>query len=251
MGSYSILQDIYNRKSMSSLDRDYTYKSERFDSIIRNIDNNDTFYYIDEFNNGTRANIVIMNRTIDEKLPTVIFIAHWDVVNPDFDNVQDNTASVSNILQLAKETKNFKGNINLVFVLTDGEELVSYNNSGAAQLSRSINKGDFGKVLEVINLELTAKGDTVWGFGDSAIIKYDRLFAINSTPYSDSSVLQHHKIKSTCIGLLSYEEALISRSTGYCDTWGLCHNKDDTMDKSSEKDMSNLIQFLIEYLNTF
>ncbi len=257
MNPYDILKDIYWRLSNVSIDGNSGLRlGERLKAIISYIDKE--YLILDYFNKEMaedyeiktnkiqRVNIYIM-KIIDRDIPTEIYLAHHDIVNPASDNVLDNTASISILLALANKIKGKKLNKNIVFALTDAEETCSFTSSGSARLARKINEGYFGNVTQVINLELTAFGDKIWYDGDAPfVIEYNDIRKV-ATPFSDTSVLLHYGIPSVVIGTLSEDELKSVIETGYCKTWGYCHSEKDSISLASELDMLKLCEKLETY----
>jgi len=257
MNPYEVLKDIYWRKSNITNDCYSGFElTERLKVIISYIDKE--YLVLDYFNSEMteeikikankvqRLNIYIMNK-LDRNLPTEIFLAHYDIANPTFDNVLDNTASLSILLALAGKIKSRALRKNIVFALTDAEETCSFTSSGSARLARRINEGYFGNVTQAINLELNAFGDHLWYDGDALFAKeYIDLEKVK-TPFSDTSVLLHYGIPSVVIGTLSGEELQSVIETGYCKTWSYCHSVKDSICLASEFDMLKLCNKLASH----
>lgn len=244
MSSWHLLKKIVGKPSKSSLARDYTYDSERFRTIRGQL--NPTNTTTDEYNNGTRANLY-SHKALNPDARTLMFLAHHDVVHPEFANVLDNTASVSNLIELGKQLENEELNINVVIAFSDGEELASHSSSGSVFIAKKIVAGDFGDVIEVVNLELTAMGNIMWVSGNGPLIEYANNTTYLDTPFSDTAVLIRHEIPSTCIGTFSLEDLREVQKHGTCKTWELCHEVNDTMDLAVEEDMDRLVGILKEY----
>jgi hypothetical protein len=181
---------------------------------------------------------------------SVIYVAHHDVNNINSDNCQDNSASVSNLLSLAKHFSNNKPtDKNVYIVFTDCEE---FGGLGAIQLSKRINEGVFGNVEYVVNLELTANGTNFWN--DSKNFKNDSLLLdkLNSitkftsvrTPFNDSVIFRKNNIDSVCIGSLTDKDLKQVLGRGFCQTWALCHKKEDKFENSNANDMDKFIELL-------
>lgn len=71
-------------------------------------------------------------------------VAHHDIVNPDIDNANDNSASIINAIMIKK----LMPEINVV--LLDGEEM---GGVGSQRVSEQIKSGQFGSIDWVLNLE--------------------------------------------------------------------------------------------------
>jgi len=185
---------------------------------------------------------------------SVIFMAHHDINNINSQNCQDNSASVSNLLQLAKELSTTVLNKNIYVVFTDCEEA---GGRGAVRLAERINDKSFGDLKYVVNLELTANGTELWAdFNKGELV--DKLIEVSAennvnvnifkTPFNDSWILRQEGIKSICIGLLSKEEVEVVKQKGYCNTWSVCHNEKDTIEQANEGDMNLFVQNVLKKL---
>lgn len=179
---------------------------------------------------------------------SILFIAHHDINNVKSDNCQDNSASVANLLSLAKYFSENVSDKNIHIVFTDCEE---FGGKGAKQLSRRINEGIFGSVEGVVNLELTANGTEYWCDSNIETNLLKRLQEINSfievkTPFNDSVVLRREKIDSVCIGSLPKKEMESVIEKGKCSTWFLCHKETDTFENAISEDMDKFVELLIK-----
>jgi hypothetical protein len=181
---------------------------------------------------------------------SVIYVAHHDVNNINSDNCQDNSASVSNLLALAKYFNDNKPtDKNVYIVFTDCEE---FGGLGANRLSNRINDGVFGNVEYIVNLELTAKGTNYWSDSKNFTKKSLLLDKLNSitnftsvqTPFSDSVVFRECDIDSVCIGSLTDKDLKEVLGRGYCQTWALCHQSNDNFENAKAKDMDKFVELL-------
>lgn len=185
---------------------------------------------------------------------SVIYVAHHDVNNINSDNCQDNSASVSNLLALAKhfnDNKPTDKNVHIVF--TDCEE---FGGLGARRLSERINEGAFGNVDYIVNLELTANGMNFWNdsknFSKESLL-LDKLNSVSEfvsvkTPFNDSVVFRSRGIDSVCIGSLTDSEMEQVKKYRYCATWALCHKENDTFENANSKDMNNFVELLTKLI---
>jgi len=245
MNSWKLLRKIVGKRAMSSYDVKYNYNSPRFKTISHHLPKDST---IDKYSNDSRANIYA-KKLFNPELKTIIFLAHHDVAEPKFHNVLDNTASISNMIELFNRLQNKELSINVIMAFSDGEELANFVDPGSVLLAKKIKNKDFGEVLEVINLELTAFGDYIWGSGNSNILKTNyEIVNVGKIPFSDTSVMLKNGIPSTCLGLFSHEDFEQVIKTGTCDTWELCHEKQDKFKLAKRKDMSMFVDFLEEYV---
>lgn len=171
-------------------------------------------------------------------------IAHHDIVNPDIDNANDNSASVINAIALKK----LLPNINVVLV--DGEEC---GGKGSNRLSELINSGQFGKIDWVLNLELTGKGGKHFFIGNYPGKLMDHIKSIFdcpivTTPYNDSVTLRRNGIDSIVINPLPpLTEGVSSvkwNDLTYLDFSMLrnCHSSKDSIDTICVSDMQEFVE---------
>ena len=194
---------------------------------------------------------VVVNIEGTNKDVTTVFLAHHDVSNMKSENCQDNTASVSNLLDLCvRLTKNKPAN-NVVIAFVDAEEIVQPAICGAQKLGQNIKSGKYGQVKYAINLELTANGRNYWlsHRTDNLLSKTIREIQPNTkrvrTPYNDSFVLEMLGLASVCIGSLNDGNMSQVSTQGYCKTWALCHNMADTFESQAvEGDMDLFVNYL-------
>lgn len=184
------------------------------------------------------VNFYINPHAIKSGNNVTVFLAHHDIVNASSQNVQDNSASVCNLLELANRVK---GRDDVCIAIVDAEEIVSFTSSGSKRLARVIKH--FGtNVKEFLNLELTAVGTGMHREHTSILCNDLQLI---STPYNDATVLRHAGFNNAvCIGILPETELEIVMKKGYCDTWRLCHSAKDTIDKASAEDMAAFVDYL-------
>jgi len=203
------------------------------------------FKYIDV--QGKYVNIEVTIKAKEETNESIMFIAHHDINNIKSDNCNDNSASVSILLQFATELKKIELDKNIHIVFTDCEE---FGGRGAYQLSKKINEGAFGNVQYVVNLELTANGTELWAdYNEGELIEKllitcaenNSNLNIFKTPFNDSWILRNNNIESVCVGLLSKSEVEVVKQKGYCGTWSVCHRENDTIDQANEGEMNAFI----------
>jgi hypothetical protein len=169
-------------------------------------------------------------------------VAHHDIVNPDSENANDNSASVLNAIYL----KSILPEINVV--LTDAEEV---GLRGASHLAEQILAGEFGEIEWVLNLELSGAGGKNFMIGSHKGKLTDRIVEmfnapVVQTPPSDSYAFERYGIDTNVINplsLLNDGESSILSESGYLDnsSWWLCHTMEDTADKLSTKDMYDFV----------
>ena len=172
-------------------------------------------------------------------------VAHHDIQNPRIDNANDNSASVINAIALKK----LRPELNIVIL--DGEEM---GGIGSTQLSKQINKGDFGKIEWVLNLELSGKGGKYFFIGNYPGPLSDRIKSmfdcpVVNTPYNDSVTIRRFGIDSTVINPLpplpDGETSIVQAPDGkYLDYKMLynCHNEKDSLSSISVDDMREFVE---------
>ena len=176
------------------------------------------------------------------ELPTLIFIAHHDVNNNHSDNMNDNSASVSHILELCEWMKSQEiKDKNIILYFTDREE---FGSLGGRKLAHDINLGKYGSKVKVINLELTGVGTEIHAEDvDSSLLDgitkltESKVHLLN-VPFNDSLRLRSNGVDSVCLGLLSVKAIFERKSGRYPHTWMLCHSNDDKFENADENDMN-------------
>lgn len=177
---------------------------------------------------------------------TKIVTAHHDIVNPNIDNANDNSASVINAIMIKK----LMPEINVV--LLDGEES---GGVGSERLSKQILNGDFGTIDWILNLELSGRGGKYFFIGEypgNLTNHIKSLFncPIVSTPFNDSVVFRRHGIDSCVINPLPITDKITKVKWDeniYLDYDMLfnCHNSRDTLDTISPDDMKEFVEEVV------
>jgi hypothetical protein len=184
-----------------------------------------------------------------ESNDSIVFLAHHDVLVPAYQNVNDNTASCANLLNLLQRLLvNAPARRRTYVVFTDAEEIVSTTRSGARQLARRIHQGDFGNVQYCVNLELTALGRALYcdrklpGLAEAAGVPVP----VIATPFSDATTLRYWGLPATVLGTLPPHELadLEGKRWGGCRTWARCHQPTDTLELASASDMARFVDVL-------
>lgn len=177
-----------------------------------------------------------------------MIVAHHDIVNPNVDNANDNSASVINAIS----TKKLRPDVNVV--LLDGEEI---GGIGSRRLGQQIVDGEFGSIDWVLNFELTGRGGKYFFIGNypgALSDKIEGLFncPIVDTPFNDSVILRKFGIDSTVINPLPrLEDGKVSQvkfSEGvYLDFKLLfnCHSSKDTLSTISTDDMKEFVEEVV------
>ena len=177
---------------------------------------------------------------------TKIITAHHDIVNPNIDNANDNSASVINAIA----TKLLHPKINVV--LLDGEEV---GGLGSQRLSEEILDGKFTTVDWILNLELTGRGGDTFFIGNYPGKLTDHIRGIFdcpivNTPFNDASIFRNNGIDSVVINplpILESGESPVKWGDHYLDFSMLhhCHNEKDTLDTISIDDMKIFVEQVI------
>jgi len=211
------------------------------------------YFSSSKYSFGKYVNVEVVLR--GNSSDTIMYIAHHDINNPNSDNCQDNSASVSILIDLANKLKNKNLNKNVVIVWTDCEE---FGGRGASRLADNIKNGKYGNVEYVVNLELTANGTEFWGDVDDTPLvdkleiaicnEMNKDFFIIDTPFNDSVVLRGRGIDSVCIGTLNEGDMNIAYDRGYCNTWRLCHKKHDRFENARGEDMQKVVELLMKLI---
>ena len=174
-------------------------------------------------------------------------VAHHDIVNPNIDNANDNSASVINAIMIKK----LMPHINVV--LLDGEEC---GGLGSQRVSDQINDGYFNTIDWVLNLELTGKGGKYFFIGNypgklSNHIKSIFDCPITSTPYNDSVTFRKNGIDSVVINpippLNEGKSSVKWDNDTYLDFSMLynCHSSKDTIDTININDMKDFVEDVV------
>ena len=174
-------------------------------------------------------------------------VAHHDIVNPNIDNANDNSASVINAIMIKK----LMPHINVV--LLDGEEC---GGLGSQRVSEQINEGYFNTIDWVLNLELTGKGGKYFFIGNypgklSNHIKSIFDCPITNTPYNDSVTFRKNGIDSVVINPIPPLNEGISSVKWNDDTYldfsmlYNCHSSKDTIDTIDINDMKDFVEDVV------
>ena len=175
-------------------------------------------------------------------------VAHHDIVNPNIDNANDNSASVINAIMIKK----LMPHINVV--LLDGEEC---GGLGSQRASEQINEGYFGTIDWVLNLELTGRGGKYFFIGNypgklTNHIKSIFDCPIVRTPYNDSVTFRKNGIDSVVINPIPPLNEGQTSSVKWDDQTDLdfsmlrtCHSEKDTIDTIDINDMKEFVEGVV------
>ena len=250
--SYNILKEFCTNEEWRNKENSGAGTEEptvRVSRICEVLDSESIKYNLDKFDD-TRSNsgkfyfnVEVGFKAKEETDETVIFTAHHDIVDPQSENCQDNTASVVNLLELCMRLSTKDLNRNVYVVFTDCEE---FGGLGAQRLSERILKGILGEVKDVFNSELTGLGRNIWMeaqgvCSEETLYKIDvSKMTVKSCPFNDSVVFRRNGINSICFGILPN----VQINEGYSATWRLCHRKADKFELSNGEDMDFYVDFL-------
>lgn len=171
-----------------------------------------------------------------------MFIAHHDIVNPNLDNANDDSASCINCLMIKK----LHPEVNIV--ITSGEEPPSMG-VGSERLAQKIKEGYFGNIEWVLNLELTGKGGDQFIIGNYKGNLYNKILStfpqakVINTPFNDSVILREYGIDSVVITTLPLVDGRHDFELLYN-----CHNAKDNLASISTDDMKIFVETIIPKL---
>lgn len=180
----------------------------------------------------------------------VMFIAHYDIVNLNSDNMNDNSASVAILLDLARKLKDMKLYQKVHIVFTDCEES---GGRGARQLGTEILDGKFGDIDWVCNLELCGVGSELFienyeNHLTDLMNAVEENIGVTRVPFNDSVVLRRMGITTICIGLAPLDQLNETHKWGYCEHWSFCHRDADKFERASENDMNRVLDFTLKLI---
>lgn len=237
---YDKIYDFCKVRNLGNVYRNTDKPTPRVDFILQLLKSEDITYEVDSFNIG----MTICHNIIMKGNSTKMVVAHHDIVNPNIDNANDNSASVINAIALKKMMPE------LNIVLLDGEEV---GGLGSQRVSDQINSGFFGKIDWVLNLELTGRGGEYFFIGNypgNLFNHIKNLFDCPSvnTPYNDSVTFRRNGIDSVVINplppLTGDEKSSVIYKEKYLDYSILynCHNSRDTIDTIDTNDMKLFVE---------
>jgi len=212
--------------------------------LMNLLDSEGIDYKLDTFiNKETNCYNIVMRGTSNR-----VVVAHHDIVNPDTDNANDNSASVINAIMIKKLMPE------ITVVLLDGEEVGGW---GSQRCSDLINDGFFGEIEWVLNLELTGRGGKYFFIGNYPGKLTDHIKSIFDcpivqTPFNDSVTFRRNGIDSCVINPLPpTKDGEVSGvkwdETTYLDFKLLfnCHTSKDTLETISPDDMREFVEEVV------
>jgi hypothetical protein len=244
---YNRIYDFCKVRNHGSVFSNTDVPTPRVEFILSLLESEGVSYEIDRFKNDEVWCYNIILRGDSDKM----LVAHHDVANPEIDNANDNSASVINAIALKKMLPNIH------VVLLDGEE---YGGIGSQRVSEQINRGEFGDISFVLNLELSGKGGKQFFVGDYPGPLYDKIKSqfpcpTVRTPFNDSVIFRRNGIDSCVINPLPstdqipdsplfeavmFEEKLLNMSMLFH-----CHTPKDTIDTIDPNDMREFTEEVV------
>lgn len=241
-----ILKEIYPfcqkaRNKGSAFANGYMDFPPRVQFLVQILEKYGINHFVDSFTTDVHSDINFHNIVMPGK-SSYIVTAHHDIVNPESDNANDNSASVINAIYLKSILPE------ATVVLTDCEEVGMY---GAKRLAEQILSGLFGEIKGVINLELSGLGGESIMIGDYPGPLKEKIRVmfgapVFSTPANDSVIFRREGIDSTVINPLPVISENLSNMKvdgGYLDnsSWGRCHTTRDSLEFISTDDMHKFV----------
>jgi len=260
-----IIEKIRNfsavREDQNSIYR-YSYQSKRMQFLKQLIKDLGFEYFVDEsfddLSNPLDYDRIPENWDVIRNIclpgtSDVLVIAHYDILNANSDNANDNSASVINALAL----KYLNPEINIV--LTDMEE---YGLSGAKALHKGgVLQRQLKHVKTVIVLELTGFGREICVSDYHGRIPYNPKIEEGSliheivenynglarkVPTNESYYLQ--KYYEDCVVVSTFP--LINNKPDF-KHFAYCHTENDSLDKISFDDMENFVRNFLYPLTSY
>jgi hypothetical protein len=231
---------VRNHGTIYKNGQDFTPRVKFLINLLRDLN---ILFEVDEFivDGKTLGFNIILQGT-----STGMITAHHDIVNPNIDNANDNSASVINAIA----TKLLHPEIQVV--LLDGEEV---GGLGSQRLSDQVNDGKFGTIDWILNLELTGRGGDTFFIGCYPGKLSDHIRGIFdcpiiNTPFNDSVVFRRNGIDSVVINplpILESGESRVKWGDHYLDYEMLynCHSEKDSLDTISTDDMKTFVENVI------
>ena len=245
---YEKIYDFCKVRNLGSIFKnDKNTPTPRVEFLLELLEKEGISYELDKFTSDEVTGYNIILRGDSDKM----LVAHHDIVNPNIDNANDNSASVINAIALKKMSPHIH------VVLLDGEEVGGY---GSQRVSEQILRGEFGEISYVLNLELSGRGGKRFFIGNYPGPLYDQIKSqfnppTFNTPFNDSVIFRRNGIDSCVINPLptTLNEGLEWDSTTKLDVSILyyCHSEKDTVELISTKEMQEFTEEIVhKILNT-
>jgi hypothetical protein len=170
-------------------------------------------------------------RSSNRTAQPILVTAHWDVVDANSDNCLDNTASLFNLVELARKLNSVEKNRDIILAWTDLEESVSTYFCGAVEAVRAY------QPEYMLDLELTACGTNILTqtYGEVDFRVPDQPIEA-AMPCNNAAIVWRSGQSSTlrgtaCLTLVTDEELQGEIAAGeYCKRWWQCHKDTDSFD---------------------
>ena len=244
---YEKIYDFCKVKNLGSVFKNTDSPTPRVEFLLNLLVEEGIPYELDKFIIDEVIGYNIILRGDSDKM----LVAHHDIVNPNVDNANDNSASVINAIALKKMSPHIH------VVLLDGEEFGGY---GSQRVSEQILEGEFGEISYVLNLELSGRGGKRFFIGNYPGPLYDQIKSqfnppTFNTPFNDSVIFRRNGIDSCVINPLptTLNEGLEWDSTTKLDVSIIyyCHSEKDTVELISTKEMQEFTEEVVyKILNT-
>jgi hypothetical protein len=240
---YNKIYDFCKVKNLGAVYLNGDKPTPRVQFIMQLLESESIKYELDTYQSrGITCYNIILKGDSDRMV-----VAHHDIVNPNIDNANDNSASVINAIMIKKLMPEMN------VVLLDGEEC---GGLGSQRVSDQINEGYFGTIDWVLNLELTGKGGKYFFIGNypgklSNHIKSIFDCPITNTPYNDSVTFRKNGIDSVVINpippLNEGKSSVKWNDDTYLDFSMLynCHSSKDTIDTIDINDMKDFVEDVV------
>lgn len=241
MEIYSKIYEFCQVKAQGSARKNGKSIPPRVDWILNTLSQLNLKYHLDSFSLGDSINLY--HNIVLRGDSNLWVVAHHDIVNPDIDNANDNSASIINAIAL----KTILPNINIAFL--DGEEI---GGIGSQRLSDEMKEGKWGAVDWILNLELTGAGGKYFFIGNypgqlSNHIKSIFDCPITDTPFNDSVIFRKNGFDSCVINPLP--RAINEKSDLITEKIKLdysylsnCHQPKDSLETISPQEMKEFTE---------
>jgi hypothetical protein len=239
---YNKIFDLCKVRNKGLIYENDSSPTPRVQFLMDLLDSEGIEYVLDKFEFKKTFAYNIVMKGISNKM----VVAHHDIVNPNIDNANDNSASLINAIMVKK----LRPDMNVV--LLDGEEI---GGIGSQRVSEQINNGDFGSIEWVLNFELTGKGGKHFFIGDYPGVLSDRIKSlfdcpIVQTPFNDSVIFNKNGIDSVVINPLPPVDKVTKvkwNDDTYLDFKLLfnCHNEKDTLETIDIADMKEFVEEIV------
>ena len=242
---YDKIYEFCKIRNLGTIYKNTDTPTPRVKFLMQLLDEEGIPYELDRFTaNETTGYNIILRGTSDRML-----VAHHDIVNPNVDNANDNSASVINAIALKKLLPQTH------VVLLDGEEV---GGLGAQRVSEQILEGQFGDISFVLNLELTGRGGKRFFTGNYPGPLYDKIKSLFNnptlkTPFNDAVIFRKNGIDACVINPLpiipdgSLDEGLAWDDNIRLDAsiLHLCHSSKDTVDLINTQEMKEFVEEVV------